>query len=126
MPTLIEMLNIFTNLPAVLASIGLVLATSSFISGLQMVKAKGVLERKIHKGNGIATAIIFIALALLSFINYGVNFWSFSGWLSGALLIAVKITIVRSRRRRAFKYVSWLGASLIIMWLYIVYIHIPV
>lgn len=125
MGAILELLNAFTNFTTVLASIGMILATSSFISGLQMVKGKGSIERKIHRGNGFLAFGIFAVLAISSFTAYGVSLWSVGGWLAGVLVIAVKLLIVHSRSRRAFKYVSWLGAALITMWLYLVYIHIP-
>lgn len=125
MKAIFELLNAFTNFTTLLASIGMVLATSSFISGLQMVKGRGRVERKIHRGNGFTTFIIFAILAIASFVVYGFSLWSIGGWLSGAFIIGLKLLIVHSRSRRAFKYVSWLGASLIVMWLYVVYIHIP-
>jgi len=125
MKAIIELLNAFTNFTTVLASIGMILATSSFISGLQMVKGKGRVERKIHRGNGFIAFAIFGVLAIASFVNYGFSLWSVSGWLAGTFVIAFKLLIVHSRSRRAFKYVSWLGATLITMWLYVVYIHIP-
>jgi len=121
----LELLNAFTNFTTLLASLGMVLATSSFISGLQMVKSKGRVERKIHRGNGFIAFGIFGVLAISSFATYGASLWSVSGWLAGALVIAFKLLIVRTRNRRAIKYVSWLGATLISMWLYLVYIHIP-
>lgn len=125
MKAILELFNAFTNFTTLLASIGLVLATSSFISGLQLVKGRGRVERKIHRGNGFITFGIFIILAVASFVTYGFSLWSIGGWLLGAFFIMLKLLIVHSRSRRAFKYVSWLGASLICMWLYIVYIHIP-
>ncbi|MCC6502626.1 MAG: hypothetical protein IT362_05785 [Deltaproteobacteria bacterium] len=125
MGAILELLNAFTNLTTLLASLGMILATSSFISGLQMVKGKGRVERKIHRGNGFIAFGIFGVLAITSFVTYGLSVWSVSGWLAGTLIIAFKLLIVHSRSRRAFKYVSWLGASLITMWLYLVYIHIP-
>lgn len=125
MKAILELFNAFTNFTTLLASIGLVLATSSFISGLQLVKGRGRVERKIHRGNGFITFGIFVILAVASFISYGLSLWSVGGWLLGACIIMLKLLIVHAKSRRAFKYVSWLGASLIVMWLYVVYIHIP-
>ncbi|HBG45668.1 MAG TPA: hypothetical protein DDW94_01600 [Deltaproteobacteria bacterium] len=125
MSGILELLNAFTNLSTLLASIGMILATTSFISGLQMVKGKGPVEKKIHRGNGIITFGIFAVLAVMSFVSYGFSLLSLGGWAAGFFIILSKVLIVRSKSRRANKYVSWLGASLICMWLYIVYIHIP-
>lgn len=125
MNALLELFNAFTNFSTVLASIGMILATTSFISGLQMVKAKGPVERKIHRGNGFISFAILFILAVLSFVRYGFSLWSLAGWTAGVFVILLKLLIVHSRKRRAFKYVSWLGATLICLWLYVVYIHLP-
>jgi len=84
---ILELFNAFTNFSTVLASIGLILATTSFISGLQMVKAKGPLERKIHRANGFISFVIFLILAVLSFATYGLSLWSLGGWTAGLFII---------------------------------------
>ncbi|OGT35051.1 MAG: hypothetical protein A2W28_06585 [Gammaproteobacteria bacterium RBG_16_51_14] len=120
-----DILSIFSNLSTILASVGLILATSSLISGLQLVKAANIAERKIHRFNGYTTLTLFLCLAGLSVYNNGIGLWSFWGWVFGLLLFTLKIYIVR-RRRRSFKYVSWVGASLIFLWLFLVFKNIPV
>lgn len=122
------MQNIYSTISTVLASIGLVLATSSFISGMQIVRGTHVnIEGKIHRFNGIVTITFYTILAALSFVNYGFSILSVAGWLFGFFLIFMKLAIVMisRKKRRAFKYVSWLGASLILMWLYIIFINLP-
>lgn len=122
------MQNIYSTISTVLASIGLVLATSSFISGMQIVRGTHVnIEGKIHRFNGIVTITFYTILAALSFVNYGFSILSVVGWLFGFFLIFMKLAIVMisRKKRRAFKYVSWLGASLILMWLYIIFINLP-
>jgi len=121
----LDILSVFSNLSTILASLGLILATSSFISGLQLVRGANIAERKIHRFNGFTTLTLFICLAALSIYNNGIGLWSFWGWVFGLLLFTLKIYIVR-RRRRSFKYVSWVGASLILLWLYLVFKNIPV
>ena len=114
------------HLPTILASIGLVLATSSFISGVQLVRStKGTVEGKIHRFNGYVSITLFTTLAVLWVADKGVGFWSIAPWVSGILFIFLKISIVR-KRGRAFKYVSWMGVTIIFMWLYIIYRHIPI
>ena len=122
------MLTILTNIPTILASIGLIMATSSFISGLQLVKGTvATFEGKIHRFNGYASVIIFITLFAMGIKSSGAGLIPMLGWGAGALLIAFKLWVVRiaRRKRRAFKYISWLGATLTLMWLYIVYVHMP-
>jgi len=115
--------NIIT-IPLVLASLGLVLATSSFISGLQLVKSNSVVEGKIHRINGYLSFTLYITLAVLAFAAEGFEWMRLVGWLSGFSLLCLKIAIVR-KRSRAMKYLSWFGGTLILIWLYIVYNHIP-
>ncbi|MBI5491612.1 MAG: hypothetical protein HY893_01635 [Deltaproteobacteria bacterium] len=122
---LFDFFSIFSNIPTIFASIGLILATSSFISGLQLVRAASLAERKIHRFNGLTTFTLYISLAVLAFAYNGVRFWPLIGWVSGLCLFLLKIWIVR-RKRRVYKYVSWMGATLILVWLFLVYIHIPV
>lgn len=120
-----EILSVFTNISTVVASLGLVLATSSFISGLQLVRGASIVERKIHRFNGFSSIVLFIILAAMYFVNSGVRFWPILAWLTALWIIIIKLYIVR-KRRKAFKYVSWIGGSLILIWLFLVYIHIPV
>src|SRR5574337_843968 len=110
---LFDFFSIFSNIPTIFASIGLILATFSFISGLQLVRAASLAERKIHRFNGFTTFTLYIALAVLAFAYNGVRFWPLIGWVSGLGLFLLKIWIVR-RKRRVYKYVSWMGATLIL------------
>lgn len=120
-----DILSVFTNISTVIASLGLVLATSSFISGLQLVRGASFIERKIHRFNGFSSIILFVILAAMYFVNSGVRFWPFVAWLAAFFIILIKLYIVR-KRIKAFKYVSWIGGTLILIWLFLVYIHIPV
>lgn len=120
-----EILSVFTNISTVIASLGLVLATSSFISGLQLVRGASVVELKIHRYNGFSSIILFTILAVMSLVNSGVRFWPLLAWLTALSIIVIKLYIVR-KRKKAFKYVSWIGGTLILIWLFLVYIHIPV
>lgn len=121
-----EFFSLFTSVQTVIASIGLILATSSFISGLQLVKSASFIEGRIHRINGFSSITLYTALAVLAFATEGLHIWSDLAWITGFLVILLKISIVRKRRRRSFKYVSWIGGTLLLMWLFLVYIHIPV
>lgn len=120
-----EIIKAYTNIQTVLASLGLVLATSSFISGLQLVRGASMVERHIHRYNGFTTFGLYLTLAVMAMVKDGFYFISFLGWITGLLVILTKVYIVRKRRRRSFKYVSWIGGTLILIWLYLMYIHIP-
>ncbi|MBI3399685.1 MAG: hypothetical protein HY026_10735 [Deltaproteobacteria bacterium] len=112
------------GLTTLLASLGLILATVSFISGLQAVKNQaGSIDARIHKLNGYLTILIYLLLAVLSLAEKGgVKLWSIAAWGSGLAIIFTKIWIVRSGK--AYKYASWFGIMLIIIWLIIIYTHI--
>src|SRR3972149_7698732 len=111
------------EITTLLASLGLILATTSFISGLQAIKSSGSTEGKIHKLNGYVTFLIYISLAGLSLGKKDrIGVWPVVAWASGLLIIFVKIWVVRSGK--AYKYASWVGITLIIMWLIIIYTHI--
>ncbi|MBI5327328.1 MAG: hypothetical protein HZB80_03405 [Deltaproteobacteria bacterium] len=111
------------EITTILASLGLILATVSFISGLQAVKNKGSADSKIHKLNGYLSFVIYILLAGSSIGGKEVvRLWPVAAWASGLVIICIKIWVVRSGR--AYKYASWVGIMLIILWLVIIYTHI--
>ncbi len=118
---MLETLRIFASPEVVLAGVGLILVTASFISGLQLIKGVRGIERKIHRFNGYCVLTIYIVLAILSFVKSGIRPGTLIGWPAGLSLIFFKLWIVKTRRR-AIKYVPWLGVMLILMWLYILYI----
>ena len=115
-----------TSVPTLIASVGLILATSSFISGLQLVKGTSVtLEGKIHRFNGVSSIIIYATLFILSMIQGGLS-WTIIGWVSGALVIALQglhskaqkaahLQIRKLARRHAYAHL-----------VYVVYAHMPV
>ena len=111
------------EITTILASLGLILATTSFISGLQAMKNKGSADAKIHKLNGYVTILIYLSLAGLSLGKKGeIGLWPVAAWASGLLIICIKIWVVR--RGQAYKYASWIGIMLLIVWLIIMYTHI--
>ncbi|OGP36144.1 MAG: hypothetical protein A2X87_07810 [Deltaproteobacteria bacterium GWC2_42_51] len=115
----------FFNITILFASIGLILATVSFISGLQAIKAKGSFDTRIHRLNGYLTIIIYILLAGMSLGKTNeISSLHIVGWSTGLSIILTKIWIVR--KGKTYKYASWMGMLLIITWLIVVYTHIPV
>ncbi len=112
-------------LSLIVGSIGVILATSSFISGMQLVRTrKRSFEGRIHRLNGYTSISLFILLFFISFIGSGYSLIVLLLWLSGFSIILLKLRIVK-RRRWAFKYVCWFGVSIICMWIYIIYTHMP-
>lgn len=106
------------------ASLGLILATVSFISGLQAVKIRGSVDTRIHRLNGYLMFLAYLFLAGLSFVKGGINPASLASWGTGLSIILTKIWVVKSGK--AYKFGSWLGIMLIITWLIIVYAYIPI
>lgn len=110
----------------IIASIGLVLATVSFITGLQVVnrdKVTAAMMASMHRVNGYLVFIIYIVVAVLSLSGQGgIRTWSVIGWAVGLGLIIIKIMVVRNER--LYKYGSRLGLMLFITWLVIMYKHI--
>ena len=123
---MLETLRIFASWGIILSGLGLVLATSGFIGGLQLIKGlRGSVEGKIHRFNGIISLSTYIILAITSLVEFGFRPVAFLGWLCGLGLILFKLWIIRTRRR-ALKYVPWLGVMIVLMWLYILYINMKV
>lgn len=123
---LVHLINILTSIPTLIASLGLVISTASLISGLQLVKTTAMtIEGKIHRFNGVISICLYCSLLILSVVQNGLTL-SLIAWFLGLGVIALKVAIIRSRRRRTFKYVNWLGGMLFIAWLYIVWAHLPV
>ena len=109
----------------IVASVGMVMATMSFMTGLQTVKRdreSAVMMVKMHKLDGYVTCQIYIAVALLSLSTSGFKLWPVIGWLAGLALIIVKIIAVRNKKY--CKYGSRLGILLFLSWLFIIYQHI--
>lgn len=107
-----------------LASIGLVIATAAFLSGMQLVKRDNTaVIFKIHRLNGYITFLIFISLALLALSGKGgIKAWSITGWTAGLVLSLFKIWVVKAKR--GYKYGTRLGIILFIVWLAIIYTHV--
>ena len=109
----------------IVASVGMVMATMSFMTGLQTVKRdreSAVMMVKMHKLDGYVTCQIYVAVALLSLSNSGFKLWPMIGWVAGLALIIVKIIVVRNRKY--CKYASRIGIMLFLSWLFIIYQHI--
>lgn len=117
---------IFTNVSIILSSIGIVLAATSFISGLQLVTAtRASIEGVIHRANGYLTIILFIVMSLIAIPDSTINTAALLLPLAGLAVFLVKLWIIR-RHKRFLKYVSWMGGTLITIWLLVFYVNIPV
>ncbi|OGW49378.1 MAG: hypothetical protein A2Z50_00420 [Nitrospirae bacterium RBG_19FT_COMBO_42_15] len=107
-----------------LASIGLVLATASFLSGMQLIKKDNTaVILKIHRLNGYITFLIFISLALMPlFGKGGIKPWAITAWGAGFGISLFKIWAVKAKK--GYKYGTRLGIILFIIWLAIIYTHV--
>ena len=115
------------DISLMIGSLGIVLAVSSFISGLQLVKGKRAsIEGIIHRTNGYLTVTLFFILAVLAIWSGKVNTASFLAPSFGLGVFLVKLWIIRRGGRRLFRYVSRAGGCLILTWLFIYYHHMPV
>lgn len=116
---------IFTTLSITLASIGIVLAATSFISGLQLVRATSKsIEGMIHRANGYFTIILFVVLAAVAIPGSLNNIAALLLPISGLFVFMIKLWILR-RNRQFLKYVSWMGGTLIAIWFLLFYVNIP-
>ncbi len=109
----------------IVASVGLVMATMSFMTGLQTVKrdrSYAMMMVKLHRFDGYLTCLVYLAVAGLSLSSSGMRLWPVIGWISGLVLIILKILIVRNRKY--CKYASRFGIMLFLAWLFIIYQHI--
>lgn len=110
----------------IIASVGLVLATVSLITGLQVVKRNNVygeMMASMHRVNGYLVFLIYIGVSAFSLGGHGgIRTWSVIGWSAGLGLMIIKIMVVRNEK--LYKYSSRLGLLLFITWLVIIYKHI--
>ena len=109
----------------IVASVGMVMATMSFMTGLQTIKRDreyAVMMVRLHRFDGYLTCIIYFAVAGLSLSYGGLRLWPVLGWTAGLILIIVKILAVRNKKYS--KYESRLGMILFLSWLFIIYRHI--
>ncbi len=113
------------DINTIVASIGLIMASMSFMTGLQTIKkdrSSAMIMVKMHRFDGYITCLIYIAVAVLSLIYGGIRFWTVTGWAAGLGLIILKILVVRNRKYT--KYASRVGMLLFLSWLFIIYQHI--
>ena len=107
----------------ILASIGFVLAITSFIAGFRMIKKTGhVAEHSMHRINGFLTIACYLILAFLSIIA-GTTFLLIMAWALGLGIHLLKLLFVK--KRLAVRYGGYLGAMLLVTWLTVIFTHLP-
>ena len=107
----------------ILASIGFVLAITSFIAGFRMIKKTGhIAEHRMHKINGYLTLICYLLVALLSIIS-GTTFLFILAWILGLVIHLIKLLLVK--KGLAVRYGGYLGGLLLITWITVIFTHLP-
>jgi hypothetical protein len=106
-----------------LASIGFVVSVTSFIAGFRMVKRTGLrAERMLHRVNGYVTITLYIVVAAFAIASGTTPFYIFA-WLVGLGLHFLKLLIIK--KGLAVRYGGYFGALLLIVWLVVIFTHLP-
>ncbi|MHC4184271.1 MAG: hypothetical protein ACYSR0_13070 [Planctomycetota bacterium] len=106
------------------ASIGFVLAVTTFMSGFINVakKPEQQVETIMHKVNGYLTITMYIVVAVLSIANGTKAFYLFA-WGAGLAIHLLKILLVK--KRLAVRYGGYFGALLLVTWVIVIFTHLP-
>ena len=108
---------------SIIASIGFMLSVMSFIAGFRMVKRRGGrAERTVHRINGYLTIILYIIVAVMSIAKGTSGFFIFA-WAVGMLAHTFKYYIVK--KGLAARYGGYVGAMLLVVWLVVIFTHLP-
>jgi len=108
---------------SIVASIGFMLSVMSFIAGFRMVKRRGgMAERMVHRVNGYLTVILYVFVAVLSIASGTSAFYIFA-WVVGMLVHIFKYYIIK--KGLAARYGGYVGAMLLIVWLVVIFTHLP-
>jgi hypothetical protein len=107
------------------ASIGFVLAVTTFMSGFINVAKKQAqqAETTMHKVNGYLTITMYVVVAVLSIANGTKAFYLFL-WGVGLAIHLLKILLVR--KKLAVRYGGYFGALLLITWVIVIFTHLPI
>ena len=107
----------------IIASIGFIFSVMAFIAGFRMVKSRsGRAERVMHRINGILTIAFYVIIAIFS-ISKGTSAFFIFGWAVGMLVHIFKVYVVK--KGLAARYGGYVGAMLLIVWLVVIFTHLP-
>ncbi len=108
---------------SIIASIGFMLSVMSFIAGFRMVKRRGGrAERTVHRINGYLTVILYVIVAVMSIAKGTSGIFIFA-WAVGMLVHIFKYYIIK--KGLAARYGGYVGAMLLIVWLVVIFTHLP-
>ena len=114
---------IASQLLTIIASVGFILSVMAFMAGFRMVKSRGGrAERMMHRINGALTIAFYVIVALFS-ISKGTSALYIFGWAVGMLIHIFKLYVVR--KGYAARYGGYVGAMLLIVWLVVIFTHLP-
>lgn len=115
---------IVSRMITIIASIGFMISVMAFIAGFRMVKSRrgSRAERMIHRVNGILTITLYIVIAILSMAKGTSGLYIF-GWAVGMLVHIFKLYIIK--KGLAARYGGYVGAMLLIVWLVVIFTHLP-
>ena len=106
------------------ASVGFVLAITTFIAGFRMIRLSEQKEENLmHRVNGYLTVCAFIAVASLSMTVNGFSLSLLLLWGGGFGLHLGKLLLVR--KKLAVRYGGYLGVLLMMTWMTIIFNHLP-
>ncbi|MBI5560331.1 MAG: hypothetical protein HY883_03560 [Deltaproteobacteria bacterium] len=105
-----------------LSSIGFIFAVMTFVGGFRTVRKTEHHESLTHRVNGFCTFVLYIIIATVS-ISRGVDVFYSLAWFAGFVPHLFKIFLVR--KGLAVKYGGYVGTILLIIWLTIIYTHLP-
>jgi len=107
----------------IIASIGFIFSVMAFMAGFRMVKSRGSsAERMMHRLNGILTISLYIIVAVFS-ISKGTSGLYIFGWAVGLLIHVFKLYLVR--KKLAARYGGYVGGMILIVWLVVIFTHLP-
>ncbi len=106
------------------ASIGFVLAVSSFLSGFFRASKPQAQQREktMHRVNGYLTIGSYLVVAFFS-IAKGTTPLYLLAWALGLFIHLSKVLLVR--KGLAVRYGGYFGALLLITWVVVIFTHLP-
>ncbi|MCK4846475.1 MAG: hypothetical protein KAS88_02300 [Deltaproteobacteria bacterium] len=107
----------------ILASIGFICSIITFIGGFRMVrKTDHHGEPQMHKMNGYITVIVYVMLATLA-VSLHFKVLLILAWFIGFCVHLFKLFLVK--KGLAVRYGGYMGGMLLIVWLVVIFTHLP-
>lgn len=112
-----------TSAIIILSSVGFVCSIITFIGGFRMVrKSDHIGEPKMHRMNGYITITVYVVLAVLA-ISLHLEVLFILAWLFGFCIHLFKVFLVW--KGLAVRYGGYMGGILLIVWLVVIFTHLP-